>query len=147
MTVLQNVIQAPIHVLGVIKAAAVEKEEAMLHRVGFFDKRDQFPANLSAGQHPKRNQRHEECPQNVFVLCSRSFLNRRAAKQHKLPLNRASLTSQSFRRHRLLARRPHINRSANEDVLAIHCEVPETSTSRSDAIVFVLNIGQCSLIQ
>jgi polar amino acid transport system ATP-binding protein len=72
MTVLQNVIQTPIHVLGVIKAAAVEKEEAMLHRVGLFDKRDQLPASLSAGQHPKRNQRHEECPQNVFVLCSRS---------------------------------------------------------------------------
>ena len=35
MTVLQNVIQTPIHVLGVIKAAAVEKEEAMLIALGF----------------------------------------------------------------------------------------------------------------
>jgi polar amino acid transport system ATP-binding protein len=50
MTVLQNVIEAPIHVLGMSKAEAIEKGEAMLHRVGLFDKRDQFPAYLSGGQ-------------------------------------------------------------------------------------------------
>jgi len=50
MTVLQNVIEAPIHVLGMSKAEAIEKGEAMLHRVALFDKRDQFPAYLSGGQ-------------------------------------------------------------------------------------------------
>lgn len=50
MTVLQNVIEAPVHVLGMSKAEAIEKGEAMLHRVGLFDKRDQYPAYLSGGQ-------------------------------------------------------------------------------------------------
>lgn len=50
MTVLQNVIEAPVHVLGMRKAEAIEKAEAMLHRVGLFDKRDQYPAYLSGGQ-------------------------------------------------------------------------------------------------
>jgi len=50
MTVLQNVIEAPVHVLGMSKAEAIEKAEAMLHRVGLFDKRDQYPAYLSGGQ-------------------------------------------------------------------------------------------------
>ena len=50
MTVLQNVIEAPIHVLGISKAEAIEKGEAMLQRVGLFEKRDEFPAFLSGGQ-------------------------------------------------------------------------------------------------
>lgn len=50
MTVLQNVIEAPVHVLGMSKAEAIEKAEAMLHRVGLFNKRDQYPAYLSGGQ-------------------------------------------------------------------------------------------------
>ena len=36
MTVLQNVIEAPVHVLGMSKAEAIEKGEAMLHRVGLY---------------------------------------------------------------------------------------------------------------
>jgi polar amino acid transport system ATP-binding protein len=50
MTVLQNVIEAPVHVLKVPKAQAIEKAEALLNRVGLFDKRDQYPAFLSGGQ-------------------------------------------------------------------------------------------------
>ena len=50
MTVLQNVIEAPVHVLGMTKAEAVEKAEAMLQRVGLYEKRDQYPAYLSGGQ-------------------------------------------------------------------------------------------------
>ena len=50
MTVLQNVIEAPVHVLGMNKAEAIERGEAMLHRVGLYEKRDQFPAYLSGGQ-------------------------------------------------------------------------------------------------
>ncbi len=50
MTVLENVIEAPIHVLGVPRAEAVERADAVLQRVGMFDRRDYYPAHLSGGQ-------------------------------------------------------------------------------------------------
>jgi octopine/nopaline transport system ATP-binding protein len=50
MTVLQNVIEAPVHVLGLPKAEAIERAEKLLNKVGLFDKRDQYPAFLSGGQ-------------------------------------------------------------------------------------------------
>jgi polar amino acid transport system ATP-binding protein len=50
MTVLQNVMEAPVHVLKLSKAEAKERAEALLQRVGLFDKRDQYPAFLSGGQ-------------------------------------------------------------------------------------------------
>ncbi|MCG3884260.1 ABC transporter ATP-binding protein [Photobacterium leiognathi] len=50
MTVLQNVIEAPVHVLGVPKAEAIEKAEALLQKVGLFERRHYYPAHLSGGQ-------------------------------------------------------------------------------------------------
>ncbi|WP_373503524.1 ABC transporter ATP-binding protein [Aestuariivirga sp.] len=50
MTVMQNVIEAPVHVLGVPRAEAIERGERLLHKVGLYDKRDQYPAFLSGGQ-------------------------------------------------------------------------------------------------
>ena len=50
MTVMQNVIEAPVHVLKVPKAEAVERAEAILNKVGLWEKRDQYPAFLSGGQ-------------------------------------------------------------------------------------------------
>jgi octopine/nopaline transport system ATP-binding protein len=50
MTVLQNVIEAPVHVLGLPKAEAIERAERLLHKVGLYDKRDVYPAFLSGGQ-------------------------------------------------------------------------------------------------
>ncbi len=50
MTVLQNVIEAPVHVLKTPKAEARERAEQILNRVGLWDKRDQYPAFLSGGQ-------------------------------------------------------------------------------------------------
>jgi octopine/nopaline transport system ATP-binding protein len=50
MTVLQNVIEAPVHVLKQPKAEAIAKADALLQKVGLFDKRDQYPAFLSGGQ-------------------------------------------------------------------------------------------------
>jgi polar amino acid transport system ATP-binding protein len=50
MTVLQNVIEAPVHVLGVPKAQAIERAGQLLQKVGLYDKRDQYPAFLSGGQ-------------------------------------------------------------------------------------------------
>ncbi|MEZ0213017.1 MAG: ABC transporter ATP-binding protein, partial [Xanthobacteraceae bacterium] len=50
MTILQNVVEAPVHVLGVSRAEAVARAEALLRRVGLHDKRDSYPAFLSGGQ-------------------------------------------------------------------------------------------------
>ena len=50
MTVLQNVIEVPVHVLKTPKAEALDRAEQILNRVGLWDKRDQYPAFLSGGQ-------------------------------------------------------------------------------------------------
>jgi polar amino acid transport system ATP-binding protein len=50
MTVLQNVIEAPVHVLGMPKAEAIQQATWILNKVGLYDKRDQYPAFLSGGQ-------------------------------------------------------------------------------------------------
>ena len=50
MTVMQNVIEAPVHVLKVPKTEAIERAEAILNKVGLWQKRDQYPAFLSGGQ-------------------------------------------------------------------------------------------------
>ncbi|WP_027487356.1 ABC transporter ATP-binding protein [Allorhizobium undicola] len=49
-TVLENVIEAPVHVMGVAKAEAITRAEALLHKVGLYDKRNSYPAFLSGGQ-------------------------------------------------------------------------------------------------
>jgi len=50
MTIMQNLIEAPVHVLGVGRAEAVARAEALLDKVGIGDKRDHYPAQLSGGQ-------------------------------------------------------------------------------------------------
>jgi octopine/nopaline transport system ATP-binding protein len=50
MTVLQNVMEAPVHVLKQPRAEALAKAEALLNKVGLYDKKDQYPAFLSGGQ-------------------------------------------------------------------------------------------------
>ncbi|MFA3919402.1 ABC transporter ATP-binding protein [Ruegeria hyattellae] len=50
MTVLQNVMEAPVHVLGLPKAEAKDKAEALLNRVGMWEKRDVYPSFMSGGQ-------------------------------------------------------------------------------------------------
>ena len=50
MTVLQNVIEAPINVLKVPKAEAIARAEAVLAKVGIAEKRDHYPSHLSGGQ-------------------------------------------------------------------------------------------------
>jgi len=50
MTALENVIEAPTHVLGVGKATAVAEAKTLLDRVGLADKIDTYPAQLSGGQ-------------------------------------------------------------------------------------------------
>ncbi|KJY84784.1 amino acid transporter [Vibrio galatheae] len=50
MTVLENVIEAPIHVLGVPKAQAIENAEMLLKKVGLYERKDYYPGHLSGGQ-------------------------------------------------------------------------------------------------
>jgi arginine/ornithine transport system ATP-binding protein len=50
MTVLQNIIEVPIHVLKVPRQEAIDKAEALLHRVGLYERRDYYPGHLSGGQ-------------------------------------------------------------------------------------------------
>lgn len=50
MTIVENVIEAPVHVLGVDRKVAVEKAHGLLTKVGLYDKRDAYPAFLSGGQ-------------------------------------------------------------------------------------------------
>ncbi|MBE0693400.1 MAG: ABC transporter ATP-binding protein, partial [Aquamicrobium sp.] len=50
MTLIENVIEVPIHVLKVPRAEAVATAEKLLERVGLAEKRDVYPAFLSGGQ-------------------------------------------------------------------------------------------------
>jgi polar amino acid transport system ATP-binding protein len=49
-TVLENLIEVPVHVLGTPKAQAVERARALLARVGLAEKADTYPAFMSGGQ-------------------------------------------------------------------------------------------------
>lgn len=50
MTLLENVIEAPVHVLGKSKREATEHARQLLERVGLADRADYYPAQLSGGQ-------------------------------------------------------------------------------------------------
>jgi ABC-type histidine transport system ATPase subunit len=50
MTVLENVIAAPVHVLNMPREQAVERAHRLLERVGIGEKYNNFPAQLSGGQ-------------------------------------------------------------------------------------------------
>ncbi|MFJ3106904.1 MULTISPECIES: ABC transporter ATP-binding protein [Pseudomonas] len=50
MTVLQNVIEGPVHVQKRPRAECIDEAEALLEKVGMADKRDHYPAFLSGGQ-------------------------------------------------------------------------------------------------
>ncbi len=49
-TILQNITEAPIHVLDMTKADAMAEGERLLAKVGLLDKKDAYPDNLSGGQ-------------------------------------------------------------------------------------------------
>ncbi len=50
MTVLENIIEAPVNVLGIPKNEAIEKAKNLLNKVGIYERRDYYPAQMSGGQ-------------------------------------------------------------------------------------------------
>ncbi|MGB0682511.1 MAG: ABC transporter ATP-binding protein [Magnetovibrionaceae bacterium] len=50
MTVLENIIEAPVHVLGLSKAEAILRAEALLEKVGIAERRHYYPSQMSGGQ-------------------------------------------------------------------------------------------------
>ncbi|ADV14708.1 ABC-type histidine transport system, ATPase component [Mesorhizobium australicum WSM2073] len=50
MTLIENVIEVPVHVLGVKREMAIIEAEKLLARVGLLEKRHVYPAFLSGGQ-------------------------------------------------------------------------------------------------
>ena len=50
LTVLQNLIEAPVTVKGLSRDAVLPLAEELLRKVGLFDKRDNYPSRLSGGQ-------------------------------------------------------------------------------------------------
>ena len=50
MTILENLIEAPVHVQRRPRAECIREAEALLEKVGIADKRDAYPAHLSGGQ-------------------------------------------------------------------------------------------------
>ncbi|MND50318.1 Octopine permease ATP-binding protein P [compost metagenome] len=50
LTVLQNVIEGPVHVQKRPRAECIDEAEALLEKVGMADKRNHYPAFLSGGQ-------------------------------------------------------------------------------------------------
>lgn len=50
LSVLENVTEAPIHVLGMAKDEAIARAEKLLEKVGIGEKRDAYPYVLSGGQ-------------------------------------------------------------------------------------------------
>ena len=50
LTVLQNLVEAPVGVLGLTKAEAAARARAQLRRVGLGDREDAYPRQLSGGQ-------------------------------------------------------------------------------------------------
>ena len=50
LTILENLIEGPVHVQKRARAECIAEAEALLEKVGIADKRDHYPAHLSGGQ-------------------------------------------------------------------------------------------------
>jgi octopine/nopaline transport system ATP-binding protein len=68
MTVLENVIEAPVHVLKVPRKQAVAKAEELLNKVGLYEKKNQYPAFLSGGQQQRASIARALCIEPKVML-------------------------------------------------------------------------------
>ncbi|MCC6074300.1 ABC transporter ATP-binding protein [Pseudomonas sp. GCM10022188] len=68
MSILDNVIEAPRRVLGLSKAEAVERAEALLAKVGIAAKRDSYPSQLSGGQQQRAAIARTLCMEPKVIL-------------------------------------------------------------------------------
>ncbi|MFC3150822.1 ABC transporter ATP-binding protein [Litoribrevibacter euphylliae] len=50
MTVMENIIEAPVNVLGKSKKEAMEHAKELLDKVGIYERRDYYPSQMSGGQ-------------------------------------------------------------------------------------------------
>ena len=50
MTILENIIEGPVHILGKNKAEAIDEAHSLLEKVGIYDRSDYYPNHLSGGQ-------------------------------------------------------------------------------------------------
>ncbi|HOV63500.1 MAG TPA: amino acid ABC transporter ATP-binding protein [Spirochaetia bacterium] len=69
MTVLENVIEAPIIVNKMKKSAAIEAALPILDDVGLLDKKDEYPARLSGGQKQRVAIARALCMKPDVLLC------------------------------------------------------------------------------
>ncbi|WP_426128377.1 ABC transporter ATP-binding protein [Pararhizobium sp. PWRC1-1] len=68
MTVLENVIEAPVHVLGMNRKEAIDRAESLLSKVGLHDKRSAYPAFLSGGQQQRASIARALCVDPAVML-------------------------------------------------------------------------------
>jgi polar amino acid transport system ATP-binding protein len=68
MSILDNIIEAPRRVLGLSKAEAVERAEALLAKVGIADKRHSYPTQLSGGQQQRAAIARTLCMEPKVIL-------------------------------------------------------------------------------
>jgi polar amino acid transport system ATP-binding protein len=68
MTVLENVIEAPVHVQKRSRAEAVEQAEALLAKVGLYEKRHSYPAFMSGGQQQRASIARALCVDPAVML-------------------------------------------------------------------------------
>jgi ABC-type histidine transport system ATPase subunit len=68
MTVVQNLVEAPMHVLGLSRREATERAEAMLEKVGLTAKRDAYPIQLSGGQQQRVGIARALCMEPAVLL-------------------------------------------------------------------------------
>jgi ABC-type histidine transport system ATPase subunit len=68
MSILDNIIEAPRRVLGLSKAEATERAEALLAKVGIADKRHSYPTQLSGGQQQRAAIARTLCMEPKVIL-------------------------------------------------------------------------------
>ncbi|MGN6146425.1 MAG: ABC transporter ATP-binding protein [Mesorhizobium sp.] len=49
-TIVENIVEGPVHVQGRSRSECLAEAEALLQRVGIYDKKDRYPSQLSGGQ-------------------------------------------------------------------------------------------------